>query len=137
MADEVFDLELATPERLVLREKVSEAQIPVRNGYIGVMPGHAPLLSEMGCGYVSYQSGGRRYYMAVNGGFAEVLPDKVRVLVTSAERSEEIDVQRAEAALKRAQERLAGPNIGVDVARALSAMERAQARIDAAKAGMR
>ncbi|MBI3473806.1 MAG: F0F1 ATP synthase subunit epsilon [Candidatus Solibacter usitatus] len=137
MADELFEFELATPERLVLREKVSEVQIPARDGYIGVLPGHAPLLSEMASGYVCYTSAGRRYYMAVNGGFIEVLPDHVRVLADTAEKAEEIDVQRAEASLKRAQERLTNPNIGLDVARALSALHRAQARLDAAKAGAR
>jgi F-type H+-transporting ATPase subunit epsilon len=130
---ETFELELATPERLLVRESVTEAQIPGKEGYLGVLPGHAPLLSELKPGYLSYTAGGRRFYLAVSGGFAEVMPDKVRVLAVNAERAEEIDVARAEAALKRAQERLAQPAAGLDVARALSASMRAMARLETAK----
>ena len=132
MAD-TFELELATPERLLMREQVSEAQIPGSNGYLGILPGHAPLLSELAPGYISYTSGGRKFFLAIRGGFVEVLPDKVRVLADAAERAEEIDVQRAEAALKRAQERLTEPHVEIDVARALSAMHRAEARLEAAR----
>jgi F-type H+-transporting ATPase subunit epsilon len=129
---ETFDLEVATPERLVIREAASEAQIPAKNGYIGVLPGHAPLLSQLGTGYASYTANGHKSFFAVNGGFIEVLPDKVRVLAETVEKAEEIDVQRAEAALKRAQEQLADPHVEVDPALALSAMFRAQARLEAA-----
>jgi F-type H+-transporting ATPase subunit epsilon len=127
---ETFSLEVATPERLVFREAATEAQIPCKNGYIGVLPGHAPLLSELGTGYASYASGGRQSYFAVHGGFVEVLPDKVRVLAETVEKAEEIDVQRAEAALRRAQQQLAEPHVETDPALALSAMFRAQARLD-------
>ena len=129
MAD-TFSLEVATPERLVFREAASEAQIPCKDGYIGVLPGHAPLLSELGIGYASYMAGGRKSYFAVHGGFVEVLPDKVRVLAEMLEKADEIDVQRAEADLRRAQEQLADPHVEVDPALALSAMFRAQARLD-------
>jgi len=129
---ETFDLEVATPERLVIREAATEAQIPAKNGYIGVLPGHAPLLSELGTGYASYVVEGKTYYLAVHGGFVEVLPDKVRVLATTAEKAEEIDVQRAEVALHKAQDALASPHVEVDPALALAAMFRAQARIEAA-----
>ena len=128
---ETFDLEVATPERLVIREKATEAQIPAKNGYIGVLPGHAPLLSQLGVGYASYLAEGKRTFFAVNGGFVEVLPDKVRVLAETVEKAEEIEVDRAQAALRRAQERLASPHVDVDPARALSAMFRAQARLEA------
>jgi F-type H+-transporting ATPase subunit epsilon len=129
MAD-TFNIEVATPERLVFREAATEAQIPCKNGYIGVLPGHAPLLSELGIGYASYMAGGRKSYFAVHGGFVEVLPDKVRVLAEMVEKAEEIDVKRAEADLRRAQEQLAEPHVEVDPALALSAMFRAQARLD-------
>ena len=129
---ETFALEVATPERLVIREAATEAQIPAKGGYIGVLPGHAPLLSELGAGYASYVVEGRKSFLALNGGFVEVLPDKVRVLARTVEKSEEIDVQRAEAALRRAQERLSIPHVEVDPARALAALFRAQARIEAA-----
>src|SRR5207245_2518126 len=129
---ETFSLEVATPERLVIREAATEAQIPAKGGYIGVLPGHAPLLSELGVGYASYVSEGRKSYFALHGGFVEVLPDKVRVLATTVEKAEEIDVQRAEAALRKAQEALATPHVEVDPALALAAMFRAQARLEAA-----
>jgi F-type H+-transporting ATPase subunit epsilon len=127
---ETFSIEVATPERLVFREAATEAQIPCKNGYIGVLPGHAPLLSELGIGYASYMSEGRKLYFAVHGGFVEVLPDKVRVLADTVEKIEEIDIQRAEAAYRRAQEQLADPHVEVDPTLALSAMFRAQARLD-------
>jgi F-type H+-transporting ATPase subunit epsilon len=130
---ETFDLELATPERLLVREPVTDAQIPGKEGYLGVLPGHAPLLSELKPGFLSYTAGGKKSYIAVTGGFVEVMPDKVRVLAPNAEKSDEIDVARAEKALRRAQERLAQPVMGVDVARALSAAMRAEARLEAAK----
>src|SRR5437868_1469505 len=129
MAD-TFNLEVATPERLVFREAATEAQIPCKNGYIGVLPGHAPLLSELGIGYASYMAGGHKSYFAVHGGFVEVLPDKVRVLGDIVEKAEEIDVKRAEDSLRRAQEQLAEPHVETDPALALSAMFRAQARLD-------
>src|SRR3984893_15474401 len=118
MAD-TFTLEVVTPTRLVVRETVSEAQIPVRGGYIGVLPGHTPLLAEMGIGELSYQVGNRECFCTAIGGFVEVLADRVIVLADAAERAEEINVARAEAALGRAQKRLATTNDpNVDWARA-------------------
>jgi len=136
MAD-TFTLEVVTPMRLVVRETVSEAQIPVRGGYIGVLPGHTPLLAEMGIGELSYHSGGRVFSITAIGGFVEVLGDRVIVLADRAERAEEIDVPRAQAALDRAQKRFANPNDpNVDWKRAEGALERAQVRLQvAAKAG--
>lgn len=133
MADEL-DLVITTPERELLHERVSEVQLPGKEGYMGILPGHAALLSELAVGPVSYLSGGTRKHLALNGGFVEVRDDHVRVLADTAERAEEIDIPRAERALHRAQERLANPSLGVDVARALYAIERAQARIEAARA---
>ncbi|MEN6535762.1 MAG: F0F1 ATP synthase subunit epsilon [Bryobacteraceae bacterium] len=129
---ETFDLEIATPERMLVRERVTEAQIPAVNGYLGVLPGHSPLLAEMGTGDLVYVSENRRRHMAISGGWVEVLGDHVRVLANAGEKADEIDVHRAEEALKRANERLSHPEMGLDVARALNAMKRAQARIDAA-----
>jgi F-type H+-transporting ATPase subunit epsilon len=128
---------VVTPARQVVREAVSEAQIPVRGGYIGVMPGHTPLLAEMGSGELSYQSGNRSHSCTAIGGFVEVLGDRVIVLADTAERAEEIDVPRAQAARDRAQKRLANPNDpNVDWDRASRALERAQVRLQVAtKAG--
>ncbi len=129
---EMIQLEVATPERLLVQEQVEEAQIPAKNGYIGVLPGHASLLAELTTGFMSYNAGGRRWYLALHGGFVEVLPDRVRVLATVAERAEEIDVERARRALERAQEQMIIPALGVDPAVALAAVGRAQARLEAA-----
>ncbi|MFN0169744.1 MAG: F0F1 ATP synthase subunit epsilon [Bryobacteraceae bacterium] len=129
MAD-TFELEIATPDRLVLKERVSEAQIPGKDGFLGVLSGHAPLLSELACGMLSYVAEGRKHYMAIHRGFVEVMPEKTRVLAERAERADEIDVARAQAALERAQKRLGDLTPGIDMSRALNALERAQARIE-------
>jgi F-type H+-transporting ATPase subunit epsilon len=127
-----FLLEIVTPERLLVREEVTEAQIPGREGEIGARPEHAPLLTELGIGVLSYVSDGRRRELSVGGGLAEILPDRVRVLADQAERADEIDVKRAEEAMRRANERLRGANLGLDVARALNALRRAQTRLKVA-----
>ena len=131
MAD-TFELELVTPERQLLKEQVEEAQIPGKEGYLGVLPGHAPLLTELGTGYMHYTVGGRKRYLSIHGGFAEVLPDRVRILADACERAEEIDVERARRALERAQHEMQDASLGVDPAVALSAAARAQARLEAA-----
>jgi F-type H+-transporting ATPase subunit epsilon len=130
---ETFHLEIATPERLLVQQRVTEAQIPAAGGMIGVLPEHAALLSEMGTGQLSYTGGEGRRSLFVSGGWLQILDNHVRVLTDRAEVSNEIDVARAEASLKRAQERLAQPGT-IDVARALNAMKRAEARLAAARA---
>ena len=131
---DTFALEIATPERLVIAERASEAQIPAKEGFIGVLPGHAPLLSEMGVGTLTYTVDGRARSIVISGGFLEVLPDFVRILASTAELPSEIDRARAEASLKRAQDRLNAPaSAGVDFPRALNAMKRAQARVAASQ----
>ena len=130
---DLIELEVATPERQLVREQVSEVQLPGKDGYMGILPGHAPLLGRLGVGFLSYLAGGKRRYLAVHGGFLEVQPDRVRVLADMAERAEEIDVDRARADLNRAQEQLINPALGVDPAAALAAVERAEARIAAAQ----
>src|SRR5437868_14071978 len=131
---ETFELEVVTPERQLVKEQVQEAQIPGKNGYLGVLPGHAPLLTELGTGFMYYVVGGRRHYLSIHGGFAEVLPDRVRLLANGSERAEEIDVERARRALERAQHEMMDPSLGVDPAAALNAMARAEARLQAAAA---
>ena len=129
MADDSLELEVATPERLLVREQAPEVQVPGKNGYMGILPGHAALLSQLGSGVLDYVAGGQRRYLAVAGGFLEVLPGHVRVLADMAERAEDIDAARARTALQRAQEQAGGD----DPAAVLAAMERAQARIAAAE----
>ncbi len=128
-----FELEIATPERLVLKEDVKDAQIPAKEGYLGVLPDHAPLLSEMGIGELKYTSGSGPKTLVVSGGWVEILENHVRVLADTAERADEIDVARAQKALERANERVNKPTAELDIARALNAMKRAQARLAAAK----
>ena len=129
---EAFQLEVATPERLIVEERVTEAQIPARDGYLGVLPGHAPLVAELKSGVMSYMTGGSTRYLAIHGGFVEVLPEQVRVLADIGERAEEIDVPRAQAALTRAQRTLEDAYVDLDPASALAEMQRAQARLEAA-----
>ncbi len=133
MADDVLLLEVATPERLLVREEVTEVQLPGANGYMGILPGHAALLSQLGTGTLSYLVGGRRRSLSIQGGLAEVLPGNVRVLANLAERAEEVDVERARRDLTRAQEQVINPALGVDPAVALDAMAWAQARVDTAQ----
>jgi F-type H+-transporting ATPase subunit epsilon len=131
MAD-VLSLEVVTPERLLVREEVTAVQAPAANGYLGILPGHAPLLAELGTGFLNYEAGGKRWHLAVQGGYLEILANRVRVLARAAERAEEIDVEGAKEAMKRAQEQVFNASLGVDPAAALNAMAWAQARLDAA-----
>lgn len=130
---ETFELEIATPNRLMVREQATEAQIPAANGYVGILPGHSPLLAMLGTGPLEFVADGNKRRIAITGGFLEVLPDRVRVLADSAENADEIDLQRATEALKRAEERLSKIPAGTDVAKALHAAERARSRLAAAE----
>jgi len=131
---DVFEIEIATPERLLAREKAIRAQIPGEEGYIGVLPDHAPLLSLLGIGAMTYTTpDDHRFSLAVCGGFLEINENVVRVLTDVAEKAHEIDVSQAEKDLKQAQEVIINPALGVDIASALIAVRHAQARIDAAR----
>jgi F-type H+-transporting ATPase subunit epsilon len=137
MAD-TFEFEIVTPEKLVVRDVAEEMQIPARNGYIGILPGHAPLITELAVGEITYRNAGTSAILSVAWGFAEVLPTKVTILAESAEKPEEIDVNRAREAKQRAEERLQGGQTDVDYARALTALQRAETRLDvASKAGVK
>jgi F-type H+-transporting ATPase subunit epsilon len=135
MEPKSITLEVVTPERQVVSETVSSVQVPARGGYLGILPGHAPLMTEMGTGELSYIKNGTKYFAVVCGGFAEVLPDRVTVLADSAERCEEIDVDRARAARDRAQKRLSGHDPETDWNRATAALERALVRLQVATKG--
>ena len=132
MAD-ALELEVATPERQLVRERVSEVELPAKNGYMGILPGHAPLLGELGIGHLTYLAGRKRWYLSVHSGFIEVLDDHVRVLADSAERAEEINVERARTALRRSREEILNPPPGAEVSAALAAFERAQSRLEVAE----
>lgn len=101
--DGKIELEIVTPERLVLSESVDDVQLPGSEGYLGVLPGHAPLLTALGVGEVAFRKEGKPELVAVAGGFAEVLRDRVTILAETAERAQEIDPERARRAGERAQ----------------------------------
>jgi F-type H+-transporting ATPase subunit epsilon len=130
---ETLQLEIVTPERLVERDLVQEVQIPGKNGYLGILPGHAPLITELGVGEITYKADGMEYHVAIAWGFAEVLPSKVTVLAETAERAENIDVERARQSKQRAEERLHSASEEVDVERALNALNRATTRLEVAQ----
>jgi len=126
-------LEFVTPERSIAHTEVDEVELPGEEGFFAVLPGHAPLLAALKTGPIWYRSGGEKRYAFVGGGFAEVTADRVSVLAAVAERAEDIDLARAEAAKRRAEDRLAKPSTDMDTERARIAMMRAIARIQVAK----
>jgi F-type H+-transporting ATPase subunit epsilon len=132
MAEGNIELSIVTPERAVVREQVDELQIPGAAGYFGVLPGHAPLFSELKVGEVSYRQGSRWTFLAVAWGFVEVQPHEVRILAETAERAHEIDIDRAKRAKERAEQRISKGGDEVDYKRALVALERALIRIQVA-----
>lgn len=124
-----IDLEIVTPDRLLVREQVEEVEIPGAEGYFGVLPGHTPLLAALAVGEMWYRKGQERTYLSIAFGFAEVLPDRVTILARLAEKAEEIDPERAEAARKRAEERLAHAKADIDYDRARVALMKAMTRL--------
>ena len=123
---ETFELQVVTPERQLVREAVDEVQIPARGGYLGVLPGHAPLLSEMEMGELSYRQQGEWHYLGVFWGFVEVLPERTVVLAELAESAGEVDSDRAREAQQRAEDRLGKSGEGeVDFHRAQVSLQRA------------
>ncbi len=129
-----LQLEIVTPDRPVVHESVSVLSVPGKEGYLGILPGHAPLLSELKAGELSYTQDGITHYLSVSWGFAEVLPARVTILAQTSERAEEIDVERAKGAKQRAEDRLkdfSEPEI--DFERARAALERAMARLAVAQ----
>jgi F-type H+-transporting ATPase subunit epsilon len=133
MADEsVIQLEIATPVRQMVEAEVFETQIPCLDGFIGVFPGHAALVSELRPGVLTYRTSSETKVLAVYGGFVEVLPGRVRVLADDAERKEDIDVKKAEQALAEANAMLMAQGVASDPAVALFEAQRAEARFEAA-----
>jgi F-type H+-transporting ATPase subunit epsilon len=121
-----------TPDRLILHEQVDEVQIPGAHGYFGVLPGHTPFLATLAVGELWYRKGQEKSYVAIAFGFAEVLPDRVTILARVGERAEDIDIDRAEAARKRAEDRLAQPKPELDFERARLALTKSLARLQVA-----
>jgi F-type H+-transporting ATPase subunit epsilon len=122
-------LEIVTPDRLLVREEVDEVEIPGSEGYFGVLPGHTPMLASLTVGEMWYRKGQERFYLGVAFGFAEVLPDRVTILAQMAERPEDIDVGRAEAAKKRAEARITQLKSDMDYDRARAALMKSLMRL--------
>jgi F-type H+-transporting ATPase subunit epsilon len=129
---ESFQLEIVTPEKLVAKEAVEEAQIPGLDGYLGILPGHAPLITELGVGIITYRAGGTTRTLSVAWGFAEVLQDKVTILAETVERPDEIDVARAQQAKERAEQLLKSNDPELDYDRAQDDLRRAETRLKVA-----
>jgi F-type H+-transporting ATPase subunit epsilon len=130
---DTFQLEIVTPEKVAVRDAAEEMQIPGKNGYLGILPGHAPLITELGVGEITYRNGGQTHRLAVAWGFAEVLPNKVTILAETAEHPEEIDVNRAQQAKQRAEEKLKSGSPDVNYQEAGAALQRAETRLEVAQ----
>ena len=131
MAD-TFQIEIVTPDKMVVKDDAEEMQIPGKNGYLGILPGHAPLITELAVGEITYRKGSSTRYLSVAWGFAEVLPDKVTILAETAERPEEINVSRAQEARQRAEEEFKAGKTEQDFTHAEDALKRAETRLDVA-----
>ena len=127
-----LQLQIVSADRSLLNESVDEVVIPGFDGYFGVLPGHTPMLAVLQVGELWYRQGQEKHYLLIAFGFAEVLPDRVTILAQTAEKAEEIDPARAEAAKKRAEERVARPMVDIDAERARIALLKALIRLQVA-----
>lgn len=127
-----IQLHIASADRSLVNETVDEVEVPGAEGYFGVLPGHTPLLATLGAGELWYRQGEEKHYLAMAFGFAEIQPDRVTILAEIAERADEIDLARAEAAKKRAEERLARPVVDMDAERARIALLKSLIRLQVA-----
>ena len=130
---EKIHLEIVTPEKHLFSGDVDSVTVPANTGYLGILPGHAPLLAELGIGQVEYTVNGKVEYLFSSWGFVEVLPDRVVLLAQEAETGSDIDIKRAEEAKARAENLLHSKSFDIDFDRAQLALMRAIARLDAAK----
>jgi F-type H+-transporting ATPase subunit epsilon len=127
-----IQLEIVTPDRALVREEVEEIQVPGAEGYLGVLPGHTPLLATLKVGELWYRIGQEKHFLAIAGGFVEILPDRVTILAQIAERAQDIDLARAEAARKRAEARFTQPPPDFDFERARVALMKSLVRLQVA-----
>jgi len=125
-------LQIVSADRSLVNETVDEVEIPGSDGYFGVLPGHTPLLAVLQVGELWYRQGQEKHYLSIALGFAEVLPDRVTILAQIAEKADEIDPARAEAAKKRAEERLARATVDMDAERARIALLKSLIRLQVA-----
>ena len=127
-----LQLQIVSADRSLVNEQVDEVEIPGADGYFGVLPGHTPLLALLGAGELWYRQGQEKQHLAVAFGFAEVQPERVTILAQIAERAADIDIARADAAKKRAEERLARPSADINFERARVALMKALVRLQVA-----
>jgi F-type H+-transporting ATPase subunit epsilon len=127
-----IQLQIVSADRSLLDERVDEVEIPGADGYFGVLPGHTPLLAMLGAGELWYRKGAEKAYLLIAFGFAEVQPDRVTILAEAAEHAEEIDIARAEAAKRRAEERIVKPTVDFDAERARIALMKSLIRLQVA-----
>jgi F-type H+-transporting ATPase subunit epsilon len=127
-----IQLRIVSADRALVDEQVDEVEIPGSDGYFGVLPGHTPLLALLGAGELWYRQGQAKHYLLIAFGFAEVQPEQVTILAEVAERPGEIDITRAEAARRRAEERLAKPVVDMDAERARIALLKSLIRLQVA-----
>jgi len=130
---DIIHLEIVTPEKLLFSGNVDSVTVPARTGYLGILPGHAPLLAELGIGEISYEVKGQAECFSCFWGFVEVLPNRVIILAQSGEAASDIDIKRAEEAKARAEKRLASQDPGLDFGVEQIALLRAISRIGAAR----
>lgn len=128
-----FELEIVTPEKMIVRDVAEEVQIPGKNGYLGILPQHAPLISELAVGEITYRNAHITHCLAVAWGFVEVLPDRVTILAEAAERAEDVDVGQAEAAKVQAESRLLAGATEKDFAHAIADLKHAETRLAVAR----
>ncbi|MGM0548026.1 MAG: F0F1 ATP synthase subunit epsilon [Bacillota bacterium] len=131
-AEPKIQLDVVTPQKLVYSEEVDLIEAPAIDGLIGILPNHAPLVTAMKIGVVRIVKGGEELQLAISEGFMEVQPDQINLVVRTAELPEEIDIDRAQAAQARAEEKLEKDQENIDFARAEAAYDRAKARLKAA-----
>jgi|SRR5882724_10348115 F-type H+-transporting ATPase subunit epsilon len=127
-----IQLQIVSADRSLVNETVDEVEIPGADGYFGVLPGHTPLLALLQVGELWYRQGQEKHYLSIAFGFAEVLPDRVTILAQIAEKADEIDAARAEAAKRRAEERVARPTVDMDAERARISLMKALIRLQVA-----
>ena len=116
----------------MVRDVAEEMQIPGKDGYLGILPGHAPLITELAVGEITYRKDSHTHHLSVAWGFAEVLPDKVTILAETAERADEIDSKRAQHAKQRAESQLGRCNTEDDFNRTAGDLKRAETRLEVA-----
>src|SRR5215831_14112041 len=127
---DTFQLEIVTPEKMVVKDVAEEMQLPGKNGYLGILPGHAPLVTELAVGEISYRNGAATHHLAVAWGFAEVLPDRVTVLAETCESPDEIDVARAQKAKAEAEQRLTSNDPDTDYDAVQASLKKAETRLE-------